>query len=118
MSAALCMAIWIASSSVFEAALPFSGTYVVKQFPNSDPGLEEFMAWVQSSGHDKIQLICVAIKEAQDSPAAQFWREMQGMNVLFMNPIQVDLYAEKHAIRAITAQTVAEVCGEMFPGKR
>ena len=61
MSATLVLAVWIATASTFQAAMPFGGQYQIREYANSDVGIDNFMKWVDSPGHDKIDLICVAI---------------------------------------------------------
>lgn len=118
MSTTLFMAIWVASATMFEAALPFAGGYTVRQFPNSDAGLEQFLAWGHSSGHDRIDIICVAITGTEETPAARFWRDVKAKRVFYMSPLQLENYAKKRGMTSISARTVAEVCGEIFPDRK
>jgi hypothetical protein len=115
----LVMAVWIASASTFEAALPVSGAYQIRTFANSDEGIDSFAAWVSSPSHDKVDLVCVAISGAEGSSAAKFWREdARVAPLVFVNPLQVELYATKHGIDKITAQTLANHCAATFARKK
>ena len=75
MSTTMVLAIWIATASTFQAALPFDGQYQIREYANSDSGIANFIRWIDTPGHDKIDLICVAISGGQGSTAAQFWRD-------------------------------------------
>src|SRR5450432_917482 len=87
MGATLVLAIWIASASTYQAALPFAGEYQIREYANSDSGIDDFMKWVDTPGHDKIDLICVAISGGEASKAAQFWRQAEVKRIFFMNPL-------------------------------
>jgi len=115
MSATLVLAIWIASNSTYQAALPFGGQYQVREYANSDAGIDDFVKWIDTPGHDKIDLICVAVSGAEGSKAAQFWREAEVKRIVFMNPLQIEVLTKNPLIPTVTAITVAETCAEMFP---
>jgi hypothetical protein len=115
MSVTLVLAIWIASSSTFQAALPFGGQYQLRQYANSDSGIDDFIKWIDTPGHDKIDLICVAISGGEGSKAAQFWREAEVKRIVYMNPLQIEVLTKNPLIATVTAITVAETCAEMFP---
>jgi hypothetical protein len=115
MNATLVMAIWIASASTFQAALPFGGQYQIREYANSDSGIDNFMKWVDTPGHNKIDLICVAIAGAEGSPAAQFWREAEVKRIYFMNPLQIEVLQKDPLIPVVNAITIANTCADMFP---
>ena len=115
MSATLVLAIWIATTSNFQAAMPFGGQYQVREYANSDTGIDNFMKWVESPGHDKIDLICVAISGAEGSKAAQFWREAEVKRISFMNPLQIEVLLKDPLVPVVNAITIADACAEMFP---
>ena len=115
MSATLVLAIWIASTSNFQAALPFGGEYQVREYANSDSGLDDFIRWIDTPGHDKIDLICVAISGGEGSKAAQFWREAEVKRIVYMNPLQIEVLTKNPLIATVNAITIAETCAEMFP---
>ena len=56
MGSTLVLAIWIASNANFQAALP-RRAYQIRQYANSDDGIDDFMKWVDKPGHDQIDLI-------------------------------------------------------------
>jgi hypothetical protein len=115
MSATMVLAIWIAGNSTYQAALPFGGQYQVRQYANSDSGIEDFVKWIDTPGHDKIDLICVAISGGEGSKAAQFWREAEVKRIFYMNPLQIEVLTKNPLIPTVNAITVAEACAEMFP---
>ena len=115
MSATLVLAIWIATTSNFQAAMPFGGQYQVREYANSDTGIDNFMKWVESPGHDKIDLICVAISGAEGSKAAQFWREAEVKRIFFMNPLQIEVLLKDPLVPVVNAITIADACAEMVP---
>lgn len=115
MSATLVMAIWIATAATFQAAMPFGGEYQVREYANSDSGIDNFMKWVDTPGHDKIDLICVAISGAEGSAAAQFWHDAEVKRIYFMNPLQIEVLAKDPLVPVVNAITVAHACAEMFP---
>jgi len=116
MGATLVLAIWIASNANFQAALPFGGAYQIRQYANSDDGIDEFMKWVDKPGHDQIDLICVAaVSGAEKSSAAQFWRDAEVKRIVFLNPLQIEVLTKNPLIPVVNAITVAETCAEMFP---
>jgi hypothetical protein len=115
MGATLVLAIWIASSATFQAALPFAGEYQIRQYANSDAGIDAFMKWVDTPGHDQIDLICVAVSGAEKSAAAQFWRDAEVKRIYFMNPLQIEVLTKNPLIPVVNAITVAQTCAEMFP---
>jgi hypothetical protein len=118
MSEALIFAIWAASATVFQAALPFQGEYQVREFPNSEAGIDELTEWMAKSGHDKVDQICVSTPLDETTPIMKFfYEERAGVRVFLMNSLQVKLYAEKHGITAISAETAAKTCAQMFRGK-
>ena len=114
MTSALVIAIWIASTSHYEAALPFDGEYRTKEFANSEQGIDEFVHWVQSSGHDKIDMYCVGISGAEETAVAKFWRTSPAETVFFVNPIRAEGYAKKNKIDRVSAQSLAATCAEIF----
>jgi hypothetical protein len=114
MGATIVLAIWIASASTFQAALPFGGQYQIREFANADSGIDDFITWTNAPGHDKIDLICVAISGAERSKAAQFWREAEVKRIVYMNPLQIEVLTKNPLIATVTAITVAEACAEMF----
>ena len=116
MGATLVLAIWIASNASFQAALPFGGAYQIRQYANSDDGIDDFMKWVDKPGHDQIDLICVAVTSGADkSSAAQFWRDAEVKRIVFLNPLQIEVLTKIPLIPVVNAITVAETCAEMFP---
>ncbi len=115
MSATMVLAIWIATSTSFQAALPFGGQYQIREYANSDSGIDDFMKWIDTPGHDGIDLICVAISGGEQSKAAQFWREAEVKRIFYMNPLQIEVLTKNPLIGKVTAITVAEACAEMFP---
>ena len=115
MGATLVLAIWIASASTYQAALPFAGEYQIREYANSDSGIDDFMKWVDTPGHDKIDLICVAISGGEASKAAQFWRQAEVKRIFFMNPLQIEVLSKDPLMPKVTAITVAHACSEMFP---
>jgi hypothetical protein len=115
MSATLVLAIWIASAATFQAAMPFSGQYQIREFQNSDAGMDKFSTWVETPGHDQIDLVCVAISGAEQSKAAQFWREAEVKRIVFLNPLQIEVLLKDPMLPRVTALTIAETCAEMFP---
>lgn len=115
MSATLVLAIWIATSMNFQAALPFAGEYQIRQYANSDAGIDDFMKWVETPGHDGIDLICVAITGGEGSKAAQFWREIEVKRIVFLNPLQIEVMTKNPLVPVVNAITVAHTCAEMFP---
>jgi hypothetical protein len=115
MGATLVLAIWIASLSTFQAALPFGGEYQIREYANSDAGIDNFMKWIDTPGHDKIDLICVAISGAEGSTAAQFWREAEVKRIVYMNPLQIEVLTKNPLIPKVNAITIAHACAEMFP---
>ena len=115
MGAILVLAIWIASTSTYQVALPFDGQYQIREFANADSGIDDFITWIDTPGHDKIDLICVAISKAEGTKAAKFWREAEVKRIVFMTPLQIEALAKDPTIPAITALTIAQACVEMFP---
>ena len=115
MSATLVLAIWIASNSTYQAALPFEGRYQIREFANSDSGIDNFITWIDAPGHDKIDLICVAISGGDGSKAAQFWREAEVKRIFFMNPLQIEVLLKDPLVPFVNAITIANACAEMFP---
>jgi len=109
------LAIWIASNATYQAALPFGGQYQLRQYANSDAGIEEFIKWIDGPGHDKIDLICVAITGGEGSKVAEFWRDAEVKRIFFLNPLQVELLTKNPLIPVVNAITIAETCAEMFP---
>ena len=117
MSATLVLAIWIATASTFQAALPFGGQYQIREYANSDLGLDNFIKWIDTPGHDKIDLICVAISGGEGSTAARFWREVEAKRIVYLNPLQIEVLTRNPLIATVNAITVAETCAEMFPAE-
>jgi hypothetical protein len=114
MGATLVLAIWIASATTYQAAMPFAGRYQIREYANSESGIDDFVKWIDSPGHDQIDLICVAISGGEKSPAAKFWREAEVKRIFFMNPLQIEVMTKDPLIPIVTAKTVAEVCADMF----
>ena len=48
MGATLVLAIWIASASTYQVALPFAGEYQIREFANADSGIDDFVKWVDT----------------------------------------------------------------------
>ena len=115
MGATLVLAIWIASASTYQVALPFNGEYQIREFANADSGIDDFVKWIDTPGHDQIDIICVAISGAEGSKAAKFWREAEVKRIIFMNPLQIDALSKNPTIPVVNARTIAEACAEMFP---
>ena len=115
MSATLVLAIWIATAATFQAAMPFGGVYQIREYVNSDSGIDNFMKWVDTPGHDKIDLICVAISGAEGSPAAQFWREAEVKRIVYLNPLQIEVLTKNPLVPTVNAITIANACADMFP---
>lgn len=115
MSATLVLAIWIASNATFQAALPFGGQYQIREFANSESGMDKFSQWIEMPGHDQIDLVCVAISGAERSTVAQFWREAEVKRIVFLNPLQIEVMTKDPMLPKVTALTIAETCAEMFP---
>jgi hypothetical protein len=115
MGSIMVLAIWIASSATYQAALPFGGQYQIREFANSDDGIDRFVAWADSPGHDKIDLICVAIAGAEESKAAKFWRDAEVKRIYFMSPLQLEVIMKDPLVPKVTALTIAEACSDMFP---
>ena len=115
MSATMVLAIWIASNATYQAALPFGGQYQLRQYANSDAGIEDFVKWIDGPGHDKIDLICVAIAGGEDSKVAEFWREAEVKRIFFMNPLQIEVLLKDPLVPFVNAITIANACAEMFP---
>jgi hypothetical protein len=117
MGATLVLAIWIASTTTYQAALPFRGQYQIREFANADSGIDDFIKWIDTPGHDKIDLICVAIAGAEGSTAARFWREAEVKRIVYMNPLQIEVLTKNPLVPSVNAITVAEACSEMFPAR-
>ena len=117
MGATLVLAIWIASSATYQAALPFGGQYQIREFANADSGIDDLVKWIDTPGHDKIDLICVAISGAEGSTAARFWREAEVKRIVYMNPLQIEVLTKNPLVPTVNAITVAEACSEMFPAR-
>lgn len=115
MNVTLVLAIWIATASTFQAALPFDGQYQIREYANSDAGLDEFIKWIDRPGHDKIDLICVAIAGGEKSTVAQFWRESDAKRIVFLNSLQIEVLTKNPLVPVVNAITIAETCAEMFP---
>ena len=115
MGATLVLAIWIASNATYQAALPFGGEYQIREFANSDAGIDNFVTWIDKPGHDQIDLICVAISGAENSKAAQFWRDAEVKRIVFFNPLQIEVLVKDPLIPKVTALTIAHTCADMFP---
>jgi hypothetical protein len=115
MGAILVLAIWIASTSTYQVALPFDGQYQIRQFANADSGIDDFIKWIDTPGHDQIDLICVAISGAEGTKAAQFWRGAEVKRIVFLSPLQIEALAKDPTLPGITALTIAQACVEMFP---
>jgi hypothetical protein len=117
MGATLVLAIWIASSSTYQVALPFGGSYQIREYANSESGIDDFVRWIDTPGHDQIDLICVAISGGEGSKAAKFWREAEVKRIFFMNPLQIEVLEKNPLIPVVNAKIVAETCAEMFPSQ-
>ena len=115
MTITMVLAIWIASASTYQAALPFGGQYQIREFANTDSGIEDFIAWIDTPGHDGIDLICVAISGAEGTKAAKFWKEAEVKRIYFMNPAQIEGLANDPKVPTVTASTIAQACVAMFP---
>ena len=115
MSATMVLAIWIATSATFQAALPFAGEYQVREYANADSGIDDFMRWIDTPGHDRIDLICVAISGGEGSKAAQFWREAEVKRIVYMNPLQIEVLTKNPLVPTVNAMTIASACAEMYP---
>ncbi len=115
MSAILVLAIWITSAATYQAALPFGGQYQIREFPNSEAGIEKLVSWSNSPGHDQIDLICVAIAGGEKSTAAEFWREVDVKRIFYFDPKQIEAMMKDPMIPKVTALTIAETCADMFP---
>lgn len=114
MGATLVLAIWIASNSTYQVALPFGGNYQIREYANSESGIDDFIRWIDTPGHDQIDLICVAVAGGERSTAAKFWREVDAKRIFFMNPLQIEVLTKNPLIPGVTAKTVAETCADMF----
>jgi hypothetical protein len=115
MTATLVLAIWIASASTYQAALPFGGEYQIREFANADSGIDDFIGWINTPGHDQIDLICVAISGAEGTKAAQFWKEAEVKRIYFITPLQIEVLAKDPKIPKVNALVIAEACTVMFP---
>jgi len=119
MGATLVLAIWIASSATYQVAMPFGGEYQIREYSNSEAGIDDFMRWIDTPGHDQIDLICVAVSGGEGSRAAKFWRDAEVKRIFFMNPLQIEVLTKNPLIPTVNAKTVAETCADMFapPGR-
>jgi hypothetical protein len=117
MGATIVLAIWIAGASTYQVALPFGGQYQIREYANSDQGIDDFIKWIDVPGHDKIDLICVAISGGEKSKAAQFWREAEVKRIVFMNPLQIEVLIKNPLTPTVNAKTIADACAEMFPAE-
>jgi hypothetical protein len=115
MSATMVLAIWIATSATFQAALPFAGEYQIREYANADSGIDDFINWIDTPGHDRIDLICVAISGGEGSKAAQFWREAEVKRIVYMNPLQIEVLTKNPLVPTVNALTIANACAEMYP---
>jgi hypothetical protein len=115
MSATMVLAIWIATSATFQAALPFAGEYQIREYANADSGIDDFVRWIDTPGHDSIDLICVAISGGEGSKAAQFWREADVKRIVYMNPLQIEVLTNNPLVPTVNAITIANACAEMYP---
>ena len=113
MGETLIFAIWVASATTFEVALPLHGVYQVREFPNSEAGAEKMFEWANTSAHDKIDRMCVSTPLTETTPVMDFFYRSEA-RVFLMNPLQVKLHAEKYGVAKITAETAALTCADIF----
>ena len=115
MGTTMVLAIWIATSATFQAALPFGGEYQIREYANADSGIDDFIKWIDTPGHDRIDLICVAISGGEGSKAARFWREAEVKRIVYMNPLQIEVLTNNPLVPTVNALTIANACAEMYP---
>ena len=115
MGTTMVLAIWIATSATFQVALPFGGEYQIREYANADSGIDDFIKWIDTPGHDRIDLICVAISGGEGSKAARFWREAEVKRIVYMNPLQIEVLTNNPLIPTVNALTIANACAEMYP---
>jgi len=115
MGTTMVLAIWIATSATFQVALPFGGEYQIREYANADSGIDDFIKWIDTPGHDRIDLICVAISGGEGSKAAKFWREAEVKRIVYMNPLQIEVLTNNPLIPTVNALTIANACAEMYP---
>ena len=106
------LAVLIASTAVFEVALPVGGTYQQKQFPNSDDGLRQFDRWIGETGVMEFDYVCVTGPSIEITPVLRFWQRRAKL-AYFMRYAQLQEYVEKNKLPQATATAVAEACAEL-----
>ena len=110
------LAVFIASTAVFEVALPVGGAYQQKEFPNSDDGIRQFDRWIGETGVQEFDHVCVTGPSIEVTPVLRFWTRRKQL-VYFMRYAQLQEYVEKNKLPQATATAVAGACAELAAKK-
>jgi len=110
------LAVFIASTSFFEAALPVGTGYQQKQFPNSDEGLRQFQRWVDESGVAEFDHVCVSGPSIETTPVLSYWSRRSKL-VFFMRYADVQDYAQKQSLPQVSASAIAAACADLAARK-
>ena len=110
------LAIFIASTGAFEAALPVGSDYQQKQFPNSDAGIRQLGQWIEETGVTEYDHVCVTGPSIESTSVLRFWSRRSGL-VFFMRYAQLQEYVLKHNLPQASATAVAGACAELVPKK-
>ena len=113
----LILAVFIASTSFFEVALPVGTAYEQKTFPNSEEGIELLGRWIEATGVTEFDHVCVGGPSIEVTPVQQFWATRKAP-VFFMRFVDLQDFARRHQLPEATATAVAAACTAMATGRR
>ena len=103
------LAVFIASASFFEAALPVGGAYQQMRFANTDEGIKDLGRWIEKTGVTAFDHVCVTGPPIETTPARQFWSTRKSP-VYFMSYDHYEDYIAKRNVTQGSARLVLSAC--------
>ena len=114
MASTIVLAVFIASTTTFDAGVAANGAFRHASFPNSDKGIEQLGQWIEKSGVRDFDQFCVSGPPIDATPALRFWSTRK-VPVFMVDYAQVRQYMKKHNIGTASAAVVARTCVSLLP---
>jgi hypothetical protein len=108
MASTIVLAVFIASTTTFDAGVAENGSFRHASFQNSDRGIRQLGRWLEKRGVGEFDRICVSGRPV-DTPATRFWSTRK-VPVVIVDFGQVRRYMKQHGIRTASAKVVAQTC--------
>ena len=110
------LAVFIASTSVFEAAVPVGETYRQQSFANSDEGIAQLGRWIEQTAVTTFDHVCVSGPTIEKTAALEFWSTRKAP-VFFMRFADLQDYMRRHGVAQESAVAVAGACAALAAGR-